>query len=183
MTPSRNKGASQRGRAAKIIFKIRPAGGLLRTLARRAGGFTLIELLLVIVVIAILMAILMPALSRARQQAVRQVCNAQIRELEQAVLMYHQDNNRKPEASWLPSVSPAPLKTVRPIFIADALAAFLGDQKRVFRCPNDVANWSDRAPPNAGKSYFETERCSYVWNGLFFVGYEPFHYGNRCWLR
>jgi len=58
-------------------------------------AFTLIELLVVIAVIAILMAILMPALNRAREQARRVVCEANLKTLTLAWLMYADENDGK----------------------------------------------------------------------------------------
>jgi len=64
--------------------------------ALRAGGiqrpaFTLIELLVVISISALLMAMLMPALSRAREQARRIHCSANLKNLTVAWYMYAQD--------------------------------------------------------------------------------------------
>jgi prepilin-type N-terminal cleavage/methylation domain-containing protein/prepilin-type processing-associated H-X9-DG protein len=56
-------------------------------------GFTLIELLVVISVIAILMALLMPALNRARNQARKVMCQSNLRQFGNVLLMYVEDND------------------------------------------------------------------------------------------
>ena len=58
-------------------------------------GFTLIELLVVIAIIAILMGILMPALNRAREQGRRAACQANLKTLTLAWLMYADENGDK----------------------------------------------------------------------------------------
>jgi prepilin-type N-terminal cleavage/methylation domain-containing protein/prepilin-type processing-associated H-X9-DG protein len=63
----------------------------------RPRAFTLVELLVVIGIIALLIAILLPTIGRARQQAARTVCAAQMRDLVSATLMYCNDNQ-----GWLP---------------------------------------------------------------------------------
>lgn len=56
-------------------------------------GFTLIELLVVIAILALLMGVLMPALSRAREQARRVRCGAQMKQTCLALLMYASEND------------------------------------------------------------------------------------------
>ncbi|MFI4911569.1 MAG: prepilin-type N-terminal cleavage/methylation domain-containing protein [Sedimentisphaeraceae bacterium JB056] len=57
-----------------------------------AKGFTLIELLVVISIIAVLMAIMMPALRKAREQAYRVVCGANMKQIGSATGAYMADN-------------------------------------------------------------------------------------------
>jgi prepilin-type N-terminal cleavage/methylation domain-containing protein len=56
-------------------------------------GFTLIELLVVVSIIALLVSILLPALSKARKQARRTVCAAQLKQYGVASFTYAANNN------------------------------------------------------------------------------------------
>ena len=58
----------------------------------KKSGFTLIELLVVIAIIALLLSILLPSLRMAKEQAQRVVCTANLRSMNQAWLLYAEDN-------------------------------------------------------------------------------------------
>ncbi len=130
-------------------------------------AFTLIELLVVVAIIGLLVSIAVPSLGRARASGKRAACASNLRQIGIALRTYlGPANDRLPYASYMPSVSPAPLDGPDPIYIADVLANDTGHQEKVFRCPNDISSYSDdpnneRLAPNVNKTYFETERSSY----------------------
>ena len=134
---------------------------LLVEMSRR--GFTLIELLVSIVIIATLLALLLPALANARLRGRRTQCESNLRQIGMGFKSYLQYNNDIfPYASYMPSVSPMPLAiSQRPIFIADVLASHVNNSQKVFNCPQDSG--MDRLAPNAGKTYFQTEKSSYLY--------------------
>lgn len=63
--------------------------------AKTLAGFTLIELLVVVAIIAVLISILLPALSSAKSQANSLVCQADLRSIQTAMMMYVTDYNDK----------------------------------------------------------------------------------------
>jgi prepilin-type N-terminal cleavage/methylation domain-containing protein len=61
--------------------------------ARHRSGFTLVELLVVVSIIALLIAILLPSLKKARAQAKNVACQAGLRSMGQAFMMYQEAYN------------------------------------------------------------------------------------------
>jgi prepilin-type N-terminal cleavage/methylation domain-containing protein len=60
---------------------------------RRRLAFTLIELLVVISIISLLMAVLLPSLGKAREQARRAACMANLRSIGQGIFLYAHDHD------------------------------------------------------------------------------------------
>jgi prepilin-type N-terminal cleavage/methylation domain-containing protein len=67
---------------------------------RKRGGFTLVELLVVISIIALLVSILLPALGRAREQARRVVCAANLNQGMMCIRMYSFEENGRLPGVW-----------------------------------------------------------------------------------
>ncbi len=130
-----------------------------RLLGRYA--FTIIELLVVIAIISLLIGIIGPTLSAARRNAERTTCAAHLREVGVALRSYLQySDDRLPYASFMPSISPAPLEGPKPIYIANVLSRDTGGTEQIFQCPSDKPD-NTRAEPNRGKSYYQSELSSY----------------------
>ena len=142
-----------------------------------ARAFTLIELLVVISIIALLLAMLMPAMGKAREQARKVTCQANLKHQTIACHMYMGDYDQ-----YFPT-----LKVVDPYFawggvegredtdvrVERALNRYMGTQPRipnssgntgakVFKCPSDrgtigTSHWPARQPTtwdDLGCSYF-----------------------------
>jgi prepilin-type N-terminal cleavage/methylation domain-containing protein/prepilin-type processing-associated H-X9-DG protein len=69
------------------------AGAEKENVVSRKTGFTLVELLVVIAVVSLLMGVLMPALNLVRSKAHGIVCQARVRDLLRAYILYAGDND------------------------------------------------------------------------------------------
>jgi prepilin-type N-terminal cleavage/methylation domain-containing protein len=74
-----------------------------RSKAGVSHAFTLIELLVVIAIIAILASLLLPTLAQSKEEARRSKCKSNLRQLGIALVMYCQDNEETPMATYSPS--------------------------------------------------------------------------------
>jgi prepilin-type N-terminal cleavage/methylation domain-containing protein len=116
-------------------------------------GFTLIELLVVIAIIALLLSVLMPALSKAKGQAKRVACGAQLKQVGLIWLMYANEyKNELPPAyaggSWNYLYD----------FVHDAMVSYGAKDGKIFYCPEykpSVANpWN--TPRMLNRNCYET---------------------------
>lgn len=133
-------------------------------------GVTLLELIIVIGIMMILMSLFLPVLGNARRKAAKYYCESQIGQIGTAIFSYRNDFERGPPRSWLPSVDR------NSVFLPVALERYVGGETKVFRCPADTDGFTDRPPPNEGRSFFDTERSSYSYMPSEGVAeYEDFH--------
>ena len=100
----------------------------------REKRFTLIELLVVIAIIAILAAMLLPALAKARAKARNASCQANLKQIGNAVVMYTDDNE-----SYFPDFTDQNMTR----YWFDDIFTYCSDAK-VYACPG-ILSMNDNA--------------------------------------
>ena len=146
-------------------------------MSSRRRGFTLVELLVVIGIVTVLIAILLPVLSRAREQANRVKCAANLRSMGQALTLYTQQygyypgcfailNNQKLCFAW-------PVR----------LRPFIGNDQRVFYCPSQDTRceWTDAAPGPDERATKADLWIGYDVGERVVAGNTYFSYGYNGW--
>jgi len=131
---------------------------------KRRYGFTLVELLVVIAIIAVLIAILLPALGRARENAKKAQCGANLAAWGKALAVYATSNadilpnSNRGSSGWYWDISPG---------VGDLmLDSVLGSNKdlrrdgarRLFYCPSNPEQnadglWNFAVSPNQIDGY------------------------------
>lgn len=145
----------------------------------RRTAFTLIELLVVIGIIAVLIAVLLPVLIKAREQANRAKCAANLRGIGQALAIYTTDYGYYPGFKYGGhQISTTIIWPVR-------LRAFSRAGQNLFYCPSQNARceWkAETSPRTVGRAGSDHVPYGYTageplldWTRTFFS------YGYNCW--
>ena len=174
------RSGTRNGRRLIFVAELEPAP--LSAGARKAKAFTLLELLVVVGILTVLIAILLPAAVRARHQAVRLKCQANLRTIGQALTMYVQQYGVYPCYSHVRSQA-----IIWPV----RLRPFLGGNRDVFYCPaqDERCEWKQDYPasvPRAGElashyGYELGEPLLLYPRSFFSYGYNAMGASSRIW--
>jgi prepilin-type processing-associated H-X9-DG protein len=136
-----------------------------------------VELLVVIGIITVLIAIMLPALARARDQANRIKCAANLRSIGQGLTMYTQQYGYYPGCCFTYKGS-ATGGFVWPV----RLRAFIGTQA-VFYCPSQDprCEWTDAAPGPVERATAAQVPFGYEKGEPLIHAFTYFSYGYNIW--
>jgi prepilin-type N-terminal cleavage/methylation domain-containing protein/prepilin-type processing-associated H-X9-DG protein len=137
---------------------------------RSPRAFTLVELLVVIGIIALLVGILFPVFGRARDQARKTKCLANLRSIGQAVFAYANTNrDRLPNGNGPQVWDDADAAN----WVMKNFAEDVGEG-RVFHCPSDKDDAEPDVIENAYQNEPKSARISYEFYSLFWASsYGP----------
>jgi len=113
---------------------------------RRPRGFTLIELLVVVAIIALLISILLPSLAKAREQARKAVCAANLGGLGRACLTYTESNR---------GVFPTPLHNLNDTSALGHEASYVGRTMFYRDCETSLTSDSLRNDGSNPRGFFK----------------------------
>ena len=141
----------------------------------------MVELLAAISIIALLAAFLQPALAEAKRSSIRQSCQSNLKSIGTTFHLYVADyDDTYPIAvdefaKENPENIPEPHPALSDIpMISDVLIPFSGNERRIFRCPSDVAPFSllseGIGPYGTWPSVFDFNGSSYWFNSNNYYG-------------